>query len=297
MFYIIALIGFFIALISPGLGGLFLITALGKYFLENQQRTNHFFVGWLVLCGGLYLLNQLDKIQALNVMIGTGLSCFLLFVMIKKEYGLNLIFMILLLLNSAYIALRQLLFYNEINTQYNEAVDEAVKLVSTRFQENSEQYQVFIEITDLMRNFYLQYSPGVWIATIMLCLTIGYFSFARKREELHSLSEYQTDVFVVYSLVIALIVALFTDYKLYAVNYLIALSPLFLMQGIGVVNNKIGKWFLNSKILIAVAILSMIINPYIVLFISALGLFDCWFDFRNLNKPEDLNENHSNRND
>ena len=294
MFYLIGFIGFIISLISPSIGALFIITALGRSFIENQSKVYQFYIGWLLLCGSLYLLNQIDKLTTLNLVIGTGLSCFLLFVMLNKEYGLNLIFMVLLLVNTCFIALRQLFFHAEIALAYNEAVDEAIKLVNTRFQGNSEQAQVFHEMTELMRNFYLQYSPGLWITSLMLCLMIGYFFFSRKRENMQKLMEYQTHTILIYTLIIALCFALFTEYKIYAVNYLLALLPLYLMQGIGVVNDKIGRWFMHSNVLIAVAILSLIINPYIVLFISTIGLFDCWFDFRKINKIEDLNENHTN---
>ena len=294
MFYAFALIGLLIALISPAMGTLFIVTSLGKHFLENDFKLSQFFVGWITICGFLYLTNFIDNITTLNIIVGTGLSSTLLFYMVKKESDLDLTVMLLLLINSIYIALRQLFFYNTISEVYNRSVDEALKLFGNINQENTQQFLAFKEMTDLMREFYLNYNSGIWIATIMLCIMTGYFLFARKNEELYTLKCYQTHVYVIYSLIIALLIALFTKHRLYAVNFVIGVIPLFFMQGLAVINAKIGKWFLNSKVLIAVAILTLVINPYITLFISVIGLFDNWFDFRKITKSEDLNENHSN---
>ena len=290
----IGLLGILIGIFSPAAGVLFLIPASGKTFIENISFSYKFIITWLIICVFLYFINVTDIIQTFNLILGAGLSSFLLFTMIKKEYQLNIIFMILLLFNSIYIIIRQLLFSSFIISQYNQAVDDAVKIVSSRFQENTEQYQIFLEMIDISKNFYVQYSPGIWISTMMLCLIIGYYYFSRKRVDMTPVSEYQTHVYIIYSLIIALVIALFTQFKLYAINYLIALVPLFLIQGIAVINSRVGKWFTNSKALTFIAVLSLILNPYIVLFISVIGLFDNWFDFRNISKSEDLNENNSN---
>ena len=294
MTYWIGLLGLLIGLFSPAVGALFVISAAGRYFVENPKQINSFFTCWFIICGFLMFIYN---IQALDLIFGAGLSCLLFFYMIKKEYGLNLIFMSLLLLNSAFIAIRQLLYSTFIATQYTESVDEVVNMLSNRFQESSEQYLLFLEMVEMSKDFYLKYSPGIWIFTMLLCLMLGYYFLSKKSKELVSLRYYQTHLYVIYSLILALVIAVFSeDYRIYAINYLIALVPLFLMQGLAVLKFKIGKWFENSKILLVIAILSLILNPYIVLFISVIGLFDNWFDFRSLSKPEDLNESNTNGN-
>jgi len=289
------MLGLLIGIFSPAAGALFLIPASGKIFMENTQETYKFFISWSIICVFLYFINFTDKIQTLNLIIGTGLSCLLLFHLLKKGIELDLMFMLLLLLNAAFIALRQFLFLDVITSRYVRAVDEAVKAVSSRFTENSEQYLIFVEMVEISKNLYMQYSPGIWISTMMLCLMVGYFFLSRKREELSSMKFYQTHVYVIYSLVVALLLAVFIQrFRVFAINYLLALVPLFLIQGLCVLNAKMGRWFVNSKALLAVGVLLLILNPYIVLFVSVIGLFDNWFDFRNLSKSEDLNEGHTN---
>ena len=293
--YWIGMLGLFIGLFSPAAGVLFLIPASGKSFMENTRETYRFFIGWFIVCAFLYLINFIDKIQTLNLIAGAGLSCLFLFHLLKRNLGLNQVFMLLLLLNTLFIAFRQFLFFDIIVLQYNQAVEEAVRVVSSRFTENSEQYLIFMEMIEISRMFYMQYSPGIWISTMMLCLMLGYFFLSRKREDMSSIKFYQTHVYVIYSLVVALLIAIFVQqYRVFAINYLVALVPLFLIQGLCVLHAKIGSWLAQSKVLIAVSVLMLILNPYIVLFVSVIGLFDNWFDFRNLSKSEDLNEGHTN---
>ena len=294
MSYWIGIVGLLIGIFSPAASALFLIPATGKIFMENPQLINKFFISWFAVCCFLLIIQYPDRLQSLNLIIGTGISCFLLFVLIKKNYSLDMIFMCMLLLNSAYIALRQFVFFDYISSQYDQAADEAKQIIGSKLVENSEQYHIFIEMVDIFKNYYINYSPGLWISTMMLCLLVGYFFLSRNKEDMLSISLYQNHLYVTYSLVAALAIAIFTNYKVYAINYLLALVPLYLMQGLGVVNEKIGKWFVNSKVLLVIAIGSLIINPYIVLLISVIGLFDNWFDFRDLSKSEDLNENNSN---
>jgi len=274
-----------------------LIPSTGRYIMEDTRFKTNFFLSWILICVVFFLISLIDKVQASNLLIGAGISSLLLFTMLNKEYGLGQIFMSLLGINTMFIALRQYLFSEFIMTQYNDAVEEFVNMLSSRFQEGSEQYHLFLEVVELSKDFYLNYSPGVWIATMMLCLFLGYYFLSRKNAEMESLSNYQTHVLVIYSLIIALIIAIFwEDQRMPSINYLIALIPLFLIQGLGVLKYKIGKWFLHSKFLVFIAVLSLILNPYITLFITLIGLFDNWFDFRNFSKPEEINENHTDGN-
>ncbi|MCL1827449.1 MAG: hypothetical protein FWG20_05340 [Candidatus Cloacimonetes bacterium] len=314
MYLAFVFIGFIIALFSPPLASLYIITALGRDFWGNAQRLNVFLISWIVLCVLFYLSHQVDIVRTLNILVGTGLSCFLLFYMLEREYQLGTIFMGLLALNSGFVALRQLLYFEEILCQYNSSVQEAIKLVGGRFAEDSQQYLAFVEMADLLRPSYLLYGSGVWLATILLCLMVGYFLFARRIPELNKISSFQTHPYIVGSLVVALLLIAFDKTaitsatlervldgsgrlyspRIISTNYLLALVPLYFLQGIGVVNYKVGRWFLSSKVLCVVAIFSLIINPYIVIIITIIGLCDSWFDFRKLTKTEDLNENHSN---
>jgi len=291
MIYGLGFLGLFISLFSPAAGVLFLIPATGRIMIENSQFKINFFLSWFAICVVFYFASIIDKVQVANLLFGSGFSLLLLFYMIKKEYGLELIFMSLLGLNTVFIAIRQYLFADYILSQYTESVDATINLFSSRFQEGSEQYQLFLEMIDLSKDFYLNYSPGVWISTMVLCMMFGYYFLTRKTEQLESMRFYQTHLYVIYSMILALVVAMFwEDYKLIAINYIIALIPLFLMQGLAVIKIKIGKWFESSKLLLFIAILSLILNPYIILFITVIGLFDCWFDFRSLSQEEKKEE-------
>jgi hypothetical protein len=289
--------GFFsllIGLISPAVGALFMIPTTGKILTEKPNHTNAYFIGWLMICVFLKSISFIDTIQTLNLVFGAGLSCFLLFHLIKKNVELNQIFMLLLLFNTIFIALRQFVFYETILYQYNLAADEAVILFSNRYAEGSERFLMLMDMIEMSKEFYMRYISGIWISGMMLCLMIGYYFLSRRNQELKSLIYFQSHIYLIYSLIIALALSIFSDYRVYSINFMIALLPLFFIQGSAVLIKKIGHWFINSKFLLIIVVVSILINPYFILIISVIGLFDNWFDFRNLSKSEDLNESHSN---
>jgi hypothetical protein len=49
----------------------------------------------------------------------------------------------------------------------------------------------------------------------------------------------------------------------------------------------------NSKMLIVISIISLLINPYLILMISFIGFVDNWADLRKLNKMEETHENNT----
>ena len=301
MTYLIGLLGLLIGIISPALGVLLLICTSGKYFIETPGYTFKFFLIWILTSGFLFIFNIIDKVQIANLIFGAGFSCILLFYLIKKEYQQNYIFLTLFGFNVVYVLVRQLLYSEYINNMYLESVEGAVTMLSNRFQAGSEQYVLFMDLIEMSKDFYLKYSPGIWIATMLMCLIFGYYFLSRKLRTLESydlepLSHYQTHNYAIYSLILALIVAVFfTKYRVISINLLLALMPLFLLQGFAVIKMKIGKWFVNSKFLLVLAILTLLINPYVILFISVIGLFDNWFDFRSLSKMEEINEDNTDR--
>lgn len=290
----IGLIGLLISIFSPAVGTLFIIPTSGKMLYEKKQANLHFFFIWVTASIITWFLGIINHIQLINIVFGVGLSIFLVFEFLKKKFNIDIIFMILLFYNSLFMLIRQLIFAKTIFADYKRSVDEAIKILSSRFDDNPEQFQLFMDMVEITKEFYLKYSPGIWIGTFLLCLMIAYYFFSKGYFQINILKKYRTNVFVIYTFVIALALTVINPTKIIAINYLIALVPLFFIQGIAIIQKKIGYWFLLSKILLIIAIFSLILNPYLVLFISVIGLFDNWFDFRNLSQLEDSHENNSN---
>ena len=292
MKYWIGFIGLLIGLLSPALGILFIIPAVWHQMIHKPQVIYRFFSVFFLTSIALYLLKITELIQILNLLIGTGLTCFLLFYLLNQRYLLNVVLMIVLFTNTLYIAIQRILFSTIITAQYNEALDKSIDIISRNYAEHSEQYQLFMEMVELSRDFYLKYSPGFWVCFILICLLFGFYFFSRKNVYRYQLIRYRTHIYVIYSLVIALLLALVSKWRIISLNYLIAMIPLFLLQGIAVLFVKLGKWLFYSKLIILMGIIILLINPYLLILISVVGLMDNWLDFRKLIKPEDLNENN-----
>lgn len=290
----IGLLGLLFGIISPAAGVLFLIPASGKALVNDKKFNQYFFAVWVIISIVFYVIGFVNNIQMINLIFSAGLSVYLLFHFIKKEYDIDFIFMSLLFLNTVYMFIRQLIFAKQIISEYTIAMEDSIMLVSNRFQENSEQYQIFMEMIEISKEFYLKYSPGIWVATMMICLMTGYSFLSKREKNCISLKDYRNHLYIIYTLIVALIFAILTSYKVVSLNYIFALIPLFLFQGLAVINKRIGHWFYKSRALLVIAVLSIILNPYIVLFISVIGLFDNWFDFRSLSQSEETNENNSN---
>jgi hypothetical protein len=292
--YWFGLFGIMIGLISPAIAVLFVVPTSAKTLTIDSQKSIQFFIAWVFICGMFFWLDFTNKVHTLDLIIGAGASCLLLFYLINRKQELGFIFMALFTMNTLYVWLRQLLFSDFMISRYNQSAVEAKMVISSRFPEQSEHYLIFSEMVDLSVKFYSLYSPGVWLSVMMLCLGIGYFLCFRKNEDMPGINDYQTHIYVLYGLVVALVLAIFTRYKVYGINFLIGLAPLYLLQGIGVISVRMGQWFQRYIILRVIGILCLVFNPYIALFISLIGLFDNFFDFRSLHKTEEINEDNSN---
>lgn len=72
-----------------------------------------------------------------------------------------------------------------------------------------------------------------------------------------------------------------------ALNLLIVIGTLYAVQGLAVISHYFRK-FAVPKFLRIIACLLLIFQPFMVLAIAALGVFDLWGDFRSPNKRENL---------
>jgi uncharacterized protein YybS (DUF2232 family) len=72
-----------------------------------------------------------------------------------------------------------------------------------------------------------------------------------------------------------------------ALNVLIVLCTLYLVQGCAVISHLFSTFKVPSFIRLFVCLL-LILQPFMALAVAALGIFDLWGDFRSPNKPQNL---------
>jgi len=289
----LGLFGVVIAVFSPGVGLMFSVSASGHSLLSDIRKTNLFFTLWVTLCVFFYIYGLVGGIEVMNLCLGAGISGYLMFMLMHRNVDSNIIFATLLFYNCIYILAQHLFLAETLATQYKIATDEAIMLITARYAESPERLAALTEMIKMSGDYYILYQMGLWTALMMLCLTIGYFFTFRKRQDIVTIASYQNHVSCTYCLVSALIIAIFTKNQAhtYAVNFLIGIYPLYLMQGIGVLVGMSIRWFSRvSPLMKFIAVFCLVFNPYIMLFIALIGLFDCWLDFRKLNYIEEEEE-------
>jgi len=282
--YAIALLGLLIAQMSPAVGMMFTISSAGRSFLHSLKATNIFFAVWFALCYILYLTKTIDHITAINLALGAGISGYLMVYMIHKNAETNIIFATLLVYNLLFIIIRQIFYHQYITDLYDSQTNELLKIIAERYANNPEQAGFISEMVILSKMNFTTHIVGLWTALMMLCLATAYFLTFSRSFDVVGLYLYQNRVWCIYSLIIALMIIVFTKYDALAKNYIIAISPLYLLQGFGVIGMKTHHYKLRLSLFVkALLFILLALNPYFWLVIILIGIFDCWLDFRKIN--------------
>jgi len=80
--------------------------------------------------------------------------------------------------------------------------------------------------------------------------------------------------------------------KTVSLNGLLIVAPLYLIQGVAVLDFFWGKFLARTVILRFFLMIALMLNPYMMIMVTFTGLFDVWFNFRKIYTKEDLDENH-----
>jgi len=263
---------------------MFTISAAGRSFLGDFRSTNIFFAIWVGVSFLLYHGGLIDHVTAINIALGAGLSGYFLFYMLHKDIETNSIFAFLLLYNLLFITARQYFYGEYISQVYDNATNDIQKAITERYANNPDQASLFTEMLIVSKQNYTTYIVGLWTALMMFCLSVAYFVSFSRISDIVGIHHFQNHVLCIYSLIVALVILVFTKYDTFAKNYIIAISPLYIMQGLGVLGMKSQSWaFRISPILKILVFLFLLLNPYFWLIIALVGIFDCWLDFRKIN--------------
>jgi len=282
--YAIALLGLLIAHMSPAVGMMFTITSAGRFFIYNLKATNIFFAVWFALCWMLYQAKMIDHVTALNLALGAGISGYLMVFMAYKKTETNITFTVLLLYNLLFITFRQFFCSQYLTNLYDSQTNDLLKIIAERYAGNPEQASFLSEMVILSKLNYSNHIVGLWTALMMLCLATAYFFAFTRTNEVVGIYLFQNHVWCIYSLIIALCIIVFTKYDTLAKNYIIALTPLYLLQGLGVIGMKTHHFKRRLSLFVkALLFILLMLNPYFWLIITLIGVFDCWLDFRRIN--------------
>lgn len=218
-----------------------------------------------------------------DALFGVGFAAFGFVQMLRKHFSFVSAFSWTAFFLMVYGIARMGLFGSLLDTGF----EQALQAVQSNFSAlaNDAATQTTIEWMRLLL-------PSMWIAQMLIALFIGFIVFQKQLGIPFRWSEFAVHKY--YSLVLLLIIPLYMleGTQVILVNSLLAFCVLPLLQGIGVLIDRLGRIIANP-IFITLIVLIILINAVSFIILTILGIADQWLDFRKLDTRGIANESHN----
>jgi len=291
---IIAVFSIILSVISPALGLILIILYANQIKLLDTTKYITFYSVWAALCTILYLIEAIDLLTFYNIALNVGLLSFIAIEMLKREKYLENIMLTAFGFTGIVAALKYYLFNEKVVTAINDSTNLLANLLNERFSKGTDDYQMIINTLNASKDLYMKLYYSFAVFTMIIALWIGFIFVNKKLFRPYSHSRYNNSNVLIAIVIIALFLIINPGTKVLGINILIPCIALYFIQGLSVVAFYFGRIIKGSKMLLFIGILSLIFNPYLIVFLAFLGFVDNWADIRKLNKTEKTNENNIN---
>jgi len=275
----LAIVAALIAAISPFAGMIFTIF----FGFKNQSKLYVFFGAFIGTTVLLYYSKILDPIRVMDTIVGIGLVSFLFIRNFVSSLRYLYSFISSALVAVGYALIRQVLFYDLIKQSAETFITEYDKFLVANFTSNPEQLELFQAAVGQIKPLFTDYYVGVWSSLMITGLFIAALLVSHRSKEKWQIKQIRMPFAFIYLLIACLALFLVANAQKYGINGLIIIAPFFLFQGISILFFFWGDFFKRSKFLSIVLIGALLINPYLMILIMLIGLFDIWFNFRKIN--------------
>ncbi len=286
--FLTAILAAIIATISPFWGLIFILASGGKY----QERRYIFFAVFSGIVIILSIVSIIDIITLSDLIVGVGATSLLFFWSLFRTFNYIRSMIIAFFFSIAYSVARQWIFGKAFIENVNQAIEQYKEFITSAFQNSAEQMSLALEITESFKEIFTTFYAGIWVLTVVLALYFGSLLFSRKNIMKWKHRTIRMPFYLIYLLIVGLVLFLMPGTKNIGINSLLMLSPLFLIQGISILDFYWGNFFKKSKFLLFLLILSMVINYFILTLVALMGLLDIWFNFRKISIMEEMNESN-----
>ena len=286
---IAAVLSAIISTISP-FWGLFFILSYGV----KHHSKNAF---WVVFAATIAALRFIDpKIIPLpvfsDIILGVGLTAFLFFTFLFRTKSYEKTILAVSMYNFLYGIIRFAVFKNFLLKTISNVFEQYNVIFEEMAAGKNEYLMIFQDSVDQTQAFFTDFYPAIWGSGIIIALWLGSLMVSKKNEIKWSHKVFRMPYFIVYFLLAALLLSIYTKTRIYGFNGLIMIAPLFLIQGISILDFYWGKFFKKSKFLLVLLVISIIINIPIIILIMLMGVADVWLNFRKIYVMEEIDENH-----
>lgn len=279
---LIAVISVVIATLSPFWGLIFILAFSDKY---RNKRTlfNAVYFGFVFL---LFILQVVDVLSLIDLLFGVGFTSVLFIWSLHRTLNFINALMSVFFMNMLYAVIRLVTFGKQYAEVISEVIEKYKEVIAQSFQNNNEQLTMALEFIDTFQELFTKYYVGIWVFTIVFATYVGALILSKKGSLKWEHRKIQMPFYLIYILILALAGFLLPTVHSSGINALIMVSPLFLIQGISILDFYWRDFFKRSKFLLILLIISMVFNYFILILVALIGLTDIWFNFRKIDMEE-----------
>ena len=264
------------------------------YVLKNPDKKKTFFVVLSILIGVIFVLDMNAILLFMNLVVGVLISIFVFQYVFNNTKNIILSIMLVGMINFLYSVLRHFLFYNTYRKIIDLSLEQNITMIESYFKNSPEKIENAKILLESFSGILVNYSISLWTVAIVLGLASGSLVLSRNIKANYEIKSIKVPYFLVYGLISGLSLFIFPTTRNFGSNIVISISSLYLIQGISIALFFWWDYITRSKVLMWMTILAILMNPYILILITLVGIADIWFDIRKLNKSEEKNENNPN---
>ena len=283
-----ALLSGFLAIISHFIG-LFFIIAFGYKYQKQKYVFYGIFTAVAVLSYFIHITGNFVFLA--DALVGVGFTALIFFYLLFRKFDYLNAILISTFLNVVYSLARLIVFKRNLQNFFNESVQQYTQILHASLPAGSNKLQFALDALNNAKFIFDHYSASIWIISTITALYLGSLSISKRLIKWNH-REIRLPFYLIYILIVLMGLALLGQTRFWGINGLIMLFPLFLIQGISILHFFWGKFFKHSRFLVYLLIISLLLNYFLLMLVAFVGLADLWFNFRKINKMEDVNENH-----
>ena len=259
-----------------------------------MDRFYLFLLIFVLTAAGLFIANTIDTITFFDVTIGIAVSIYFYFVYLQKSGSYVNAILSAAAVNCFYAIVRQLIWGKQLMENFLLAMQNAEALLQSLLVENKELLSLTSESLNATKTVLTNYYIGIWMVSIILGLYLGSLLLSRRLQNKWNHQRIGVPFYLIYILIASLVLFTLPQLRIYGINSLMILAPLFIIQGVSILDFFWRNFFAKSRILLYLLIFSMAFNIPILILVALIGVLDIWFDFRKIRVMEEIDESHSN---
>lgn len=247
----------------------------------------------MVVLALFVVMKLIDLIILADVMIGVVLAASVFIYTFFKYSKYFFSFLCAFAVNLVYSVFRFFALGKSFFDKINDASVQYMEILNAGIIKNEEQQAFFQEMFRTMEIIVRKYYLGIWVFVMTIALYLGILLFSRKMSVKWKHKEVRIEFYWIYGLIASLALFVFEGSRTVAINLLLIILPIFLIEGFSMIDFYWGNYFKKSKLLLYVMIIAIVLNPYLLGLIMLMGLTDVWFNYRKIIR-EEIDENHPN---